>query len=57
MTNTDPTSQVRGKIVGPPLEESDVAELDELAREEREDALVGEGDEALEDATVAIRQW
>lgn len=55
MTNTDPTSQVRGKIVGPPLEESDVAELDELAREEREDALVGEGDEALEDATVAIR--
>ncbi|MDA8296085.1 MAG: bifunctional nuclease family protein [Actinomycetota bacterium] len=55
MTNTDPSSQVRGKIVGPPLEESDVAELDELAREEREDALVGEGDEALEDATVAIR--
>ncbi len=54
MTSAEPSPQVRGKIVGPPLEEPDVAELDELAREEREDALVGEGDESLEDATVAI---
>ncbi len=45
---------VTGKVVGPPLADQDAAELDELAREEREEAreatLVGDGEE--EDSTL-----
>lgn len=39
-----PEEEVRGTVVGPPLEDADVAELDELAREERDDELVEAGD-------------